>query len=382
MILRTNIGIPSVRKSMPNLSNEQGNPSEFHASIPQFPSRVAVSSTLILHGELLCKTCTVPQLILVLNRCTFEKVSSYRLLDRMKGLVFNIQRFSVHDGPGIRTTVFLKGCPLRCKWCHNPESLSTDPELMLRNDRCIRCGDCATLCKNNAIERVDGGFATQREVCIDCGECIEVCDADARALIGKEMTTEEVIAEIEKDVVFYDQSGGGASFSGGEPLLQHEFLISLLERCKRKNIHTVVDTAGLTTSTILDAVSAHVDLFLFDLKTTDDAMHRKFTGVSNIQILSNLRRLADQQKKVIVRIPLIPGVNDARNDIKRAGEFVGGLGNVSEIHLLPYHPAGTEKYVRLGKEYEMGTIVPPSADDLSSYMKELRQYVSSVSIGG
>src|SRR3989339_617254 len=140
------------------------------------------------------------------------------------GLVFNIQRFSVHDGPGIRTTVFLKGCPLRCKWCHNPESISPDPELVLRTDRCIRCGDCYALCKNHAVKGVDGAFETLREVCIDCGECVEICNAEARGLAGKEMTTEEVLAEIEKDVVFYDRSGGGASFSGGEPLLQHEFL--------------------------------------------------------------------------------------------------------------------------------------------------------------
>lgn len=300
----------------------------------------------------------------------------------MKGLVFNIQRFSVHDGPGIRTTVFLKGCPLRCKWCHNPESISPDPDLVLRSDRCIRCGDCYGLCKNHAVKPVDGGFETLREACVDCGECVEICSAEARGLAGKEMTTEEVLSEIEKDVVFYDQSGGGASFSGGEPLLQHEFLVSLLKGCKRRNIHTVVDTAGLTTTAILDEVSAFVDLFLYDLKTLDDAKHREFTGVSNVQILSNLRRLSDLRKQVIVRLPLIPGVNDTFEDIRRAGEFVAQLGNVREIHLLPYHPTGTEKYVRLGKDYEMEGTIPPSADDLSLYVEELRQYVAEVSIGG
>jgi pyruvate formate lyase activating enzyme len=300
----------------------------------------------------------------------------------MKGLVFNIQRFSVHDGPGIRTTVFLKGCPLRCKWCHNPESISAEPELILRKDRCIRCGDCYAFCKNHAVQHVDDGFETLRDVCIDCGECVEICSAEARGLAGKEMTTEEVIAEIEKDIVFYDQSGGGASFSGGEPLLQHDFLVSLLVACKRKNIHTVVDTAGVTTSAIIEKVSAHVDLFLFDLKTLDDERHKEFAGASNVQILNNLRRLSELKKQVVVRIPVIPGFNDTYDNVRGIGAFVAELGNVREIHLLPYHPTGTEKYVRLGKEYQMESTVPPSADDLSLYVKALRQYVPDVSIGG
>jgi pyruvate formate lyase activating enzyme len=300
----------------------------------------------------------------------------------MKGLVFNIQRFSVNDGPGIRTTVFLKGCPLHCKWCHNPESISPDRELLLRADRCIRCGDCYSLCKNHAVHRVDGGFSTTREVCIECGECVEVCHSEAREIAGKELTVEDVLEEIEKDIVFYDQSGGGASFSGGEPLMQHEFLTALLHECKKKNIHTVVDTTGLTSQQIFERVSEFVDLFLFDLKTLDDTKHVEFTGVSNVQILANLKYLADRKKDVIVRIPLIPGVNDDPAEIRASGSFVSSLGNVREIHLLPYHTTGLEKYRRLGKEYEMHDMIPPSADDMSMIVKELRNYVSSVCIGG
>ena len=300
----------------------------------------------------------------------------------MKGLVFNIQRFSVNDGPGIRTTVFLKGCPLRCKWCHNPESISPDQQLVLREDRCVRCGDCFALCKNHAVQRVDGGFTTVRDVCVECGECSEVCNADARQIAGKAMTESEVMGEIEKDVIFYEHSGGGASFSGGEPLLQHEFLCSLLEACKKKGIHTVVDTTGMTSPEILERVSAFVDLFLFDLKMLDDAKHREFTGVSNSMILSNLRRLAEMKKQVIVRIPIIPGVNDDPREIRESGAFIASLGNVAEIHLLPYHTIGVEKYHRLGEEYEMQQTVPPSADDLSTIVKELLNYVPSVSIGG
>ena len=300
----------------------------------------------------------------------------------MTGLVFNVQRFSVNDGPGIRTTVFLKGCPLHCKWCHNPESISSDQQLLLRDDRCIRCGDCFALCNNHAVLRMDGGFVTIRDACMECGDCIEVCNSEAREIAGKEVTVEEVLREIEKDIVFYDQSGGGASFSGGEPLLQHEFLMAVLKECKAKNIHTVVDTTGLTSPQILERVSEFVDLFLFDLKTLNNEKHIEFTGVSNVQILENLRRLADLRKNVIVRMPVIPGVNDDPAEIRAAGSFVSSLGNVREIHLLPYHTTGLEKYRRLGMEYQMQETIPPSADDLSVIAKELRNYVSSVCIGG
>ena len=300
----------------------------------------------------------------------------------MKGLVFNIQRFSVNDGPGIRTTVFLKGCPLHCKWCHNPESIAPVKELILRDDRCVRCGDCFALCKNGAIRKVNGSFSTIRDACVECGECIEVCSAEAREITGKEMDISEVMKEIEKDVIFYEQSGGGASFSGGEPLLQHEFLLSLLEACKGKGIHTVVDTTGFTSPGILQTISPFVDLFLYDLKAMDERKHAEYVGVTNSLILSNLKRLSAWGKKVVVRMPIIPGVNDAPADIQQAGAFVASLGNVDEIHLLPYHLTGVEKYRRVGTEYEMPQAVPPSADDMSAIVKELRRYVSSVSIGG
>jgi pyruvate formate lyase activating enzyme len=301
----------------------------------------------------------------------------------MKGLVFNIQRFSVNDGPGIRTTVFLKGCPLHCKWCHNPESISSNRQLILREDRCIRCGDCFALCKNHAVKRrEDGGFSTMRDVCIECGDCVEVCNAEAREIAGKEMTVSEVLAEVDRDVIFYEHSGGGVTFSGGEPLLQHEFLCSALEACKLKKIHTVVDTTGLTPPDVLDRIARFVDLFLFDLKTLDDAKHRQFTGVSNAQILRNLKWLSEQNRNVIVRIPVIPGFNDDPADVQASGAFVASLGNVGEIHLLPYHTTGIEKYRRLGMEYQMHDAVPLSVDDMSDIVKSLRTYVPHVSIGG
>ncbi|HTY38377.1 MAG TPA: glycyl-radical enzyme activating protein [Bacteroidota bacterium] len=300
----------------------------------------------------------------------------------MKGRILNIQRFSVNDGPGIRTTVFLKGCPLHCKWCHNPESIAAESELVLRSDRCVRCGDCFELCKNKAIQRVDGGFTTSRQTCMTCGDCVDVCSAEAREIAGKEMDQDEVLGEIEKDVIFYEQSGGGASFSGGEPLLQHEFLMAVLELCKKKGIHTVVDTTGFTSPEILRDISRCVDLFLYDLKMLDDKKHREYVGVTNSLVISNLRRLAEWKKKIIVRMPIIPGINDSIADVQQAGEFVASLRAIDEIHLLPYHMSGVEKYSRLGKEYELSELRPPSADDMSMIVKELRRYVPSVSIGG
>lgn len=300
----------------------------------------------------------------------------------MTGTIFNIQRFSVNDGPGIRTTVFLKGCPLHCTWCHNPESISPEKELMLHEDRCIRCGDCVAVCEQHAVLPDDGGFVTDREKCIQCGRCLDVCYAEARVLMGKEVTVDEVMTEIVKDTAFFDQSSGGVTFSGGEPLLQHQFLTLLLEACRRKSIHTAVDTSGYIPADILRDVSRYVDLFLYDVKTLDDAVHQKFTGVSNRRILENLRLLVDWGKNIIVRVPIIPGINDNLEELRRIGVFVGSLKNIQEIHLLPYHRSGTEKYRRLGGEYTLGEVQQPSAEKLAMIATELRQFVPRVIVGG
>ncbi len=300
----------------------------------------------------------------------------------MKGLIFHIQRFSVNDGPGIRTTVFLKGCPLRCMWFHNPESISRHKQLLLRADRCIRCGDCVALCKNEAIVPRNGSFVTVRDSCLACGTCIDVCNAEAREIVGREMSTEEVMAEIAKDRPFYDQSGGGVTFSGGEPLFQHEFLLTLLRACKEQRIHTAVDTTGFTLSEILERISPFVDLFLYDVKSLDDARHRDFTGVSNQIILENLRQLTARGKRVVVRVPLVPGFNDDADSVERLGTFVRGLGNVSEVHVLPYHTTGTEKYSRLGMDYEFPGDVVSSPAHVQDVILHLSQFVDTVIAGG
>jgi len=298
----------------------------------------------------------------------------------MKGSIFHIQRFSVNDGPGIRTTVFLKGCPMRCPWCHNPESILPGKQLLLREDRCIRCGDCSRACPNGAISNVEGILVTDRDRCRVCGTCLESCFAEAREIVGRETTVDEVLLEAEKDRVFYDQSGGGVTFSGGEPLFQHEFLLALLQAARQKEIHTAVDTTGYTSPEILEGISPFVDLFLYDLKTLDDERHREYTGVSNRLILENLGRLIRRGNHVIARVPLLPGVNDDETSIRDIGRFVKNLGAVSEIHLLPYHTTGSEKYRRLGMKYGFSGV--PSPDRARAVENELRSYVDVVSSGG
>jgi pyruvate formate lyase activating enzyme len=300
----------------------------------------------------------------------------------MTGSVFNIQRFSVHDGPGIRTTVFLKGCPFHCPWCHNPESISTEREIALRADRCIRCGDCMTVCKNNAVYHENGSYAIHRELCKKCGACVEVCVSNARAVIGNEMTTDEVMKEIRKDGTFYRQSGGGVTFSGGEPLLQHAFLLTLLQACQQEGIHTTVDTTGCTSAPVLKSIVEYVDLFLYDLKIVNDEKHRILTGVSNQLLLGNLQLLAEMNKKVIVRMPLLPGLNDDEENVRSLGDFVCSLTSISEINILPYHRSGVEKYQRIGSEYQMESLAIPDQDMLQSVARTLHQYVPRVTIGG
>jgi len=299
------------------------------------------------------------------------------------GIVFDIKKFSIHDGPGIRTTVFLKGCPLHCPWCHNPESQDPRPEMMLRDQRCIRCGACLEECPQGAIAwNGQGVVVTDRARCVRCGVCAETCVAEARQTIGREMSVAQVMAEIERDLSFYDESGGGVTFSGGEPLLQRDFLLALLQRCRAQEIHTVVDTSGFAAWETLDRVRAYTDLFLYDLKLLDEAQHRQFTGVSNRLILDNLQALAERGHTIFLRVAIIPGLNDSEAHLRQIGELAAGLPAVREISILPYHQTAVDKYHRLYKAYSIPDIRPPSEERLASLARLLGEFGLPVKVGG
>ena len=296
------------------------------------------------------------------------------------GLIFSIERFAVHDGPGIRVAVFFKGCPLRCAWCHSPESQSTKPELLIKADRCLVCGTCVPACPNHAISEGDGEYDTSRERCRACGTCVDACPSGARTIAGQWITVPELLEEIEKDRVFIDRSSGGVTFSGGEPLLQPDFLGEAIHACRTAGIHTAVETAGFGTTHALDAAAA-ADLVLFDLKIFDEERHRQFTGVSNRIILENFVRLTSRHRAVRVRIPVIPGINDDAGNLDAIGSFASVYG-VTELDLLPYHSAGEAKYERLGRPYALAGIPPPPPDVLRSAARRLEATGLAVRIGG
>lgn len=296
------------------------------------------------------------------------------------GLVFNIMRFSLHDGPGIRTTVFLKGCPLRCWWCHNPESQSPEPQLVYFDETCLRCGDCVRACPNGAL-RLDQQVIRDLELCQRCGECVDACAIGARQMAGRWMSVPDVLAEVLKDQAFYDESKGGITVSGGEPLMQAPFLEALLAACRARRIGTVLDTCGFAETGEIRRISQFTDLFLYDLKLMDPEKHRRFTGVRNDLILQNLKMLAEGGSAVIVRVPIIPGVNDDRDNIEAISSFLSHL-EFRRIDLLPYQKIGTAKYHRLQLSYRMEGVVPPTVEHMETIASRLREDGFRVRIGG
>jgi len=267
----------------------------------------------------------------------------------MKGMVFDIKKFAIHDGPGIRTTVFLKGCPLHCLWCHNPESQEQKPELSFMPDKCIGCGWCFKACPVGAHRMENGVHILDRSKCIRCGKCAEQCYAGACTLIGKEMTGEDVLAEVLKDKPFYETSHGGMTISGGEPMQQFEFTRELLHAAKQAGLHNCLDTCGFAPLEHYRTLLPDVDLFLYDLKETDPARHEQYTGVPLQPILDNLKALDADGAQISLRCPIIPGLNDRADHFRAIAAAAAALKHVVEINLMPYHPLGESKLPRLGK---------------------------------
>lgn len=299
---------------------------------------------------------------------------------RMSGIVFNVMHYALHDGPGIRTVVFLKGCPLACRWCHNPESQAPRPELMITAERCTGCGDCLTACPTGAAVLV-GGVPGATDACTACGRCEGVCLAGARTIAGRTMTVAEVMRELVRDRVFFEESGGGVTFSGGEPFMQPAFLRSLLEACQDEGISTAVETCGMADLAALLAVADKVDLFLYDVKLMDQARHGEATGVENETILANLAALATVHAHVIIRFPVIPGVNDDSENVGLMVAMMHRLG-LRGIDLLPYHRIGTDKYRRLGRPYELVELQPPSAEGMENIRRAFADAGIEASVGG
>lgn len=286
-----------------------------------------------------------------------------------KGLILNVQHYSLHDGPGIRTTVFVKGCPLHCLWCANPESIKTIPQIGFHKQKCIRDYLCLKACPYDAVRiSEESGFpvfdSRACDACID-HPCIEVCNRTAIELRGKYMSPAELWREVAKDRLFYRNSGGGVTLSGGEPTMQPEFTLQFFTICQEKGVHTALDTCGFVRWEVLTKILEHTDLILYDLKHLNAVRHKELTGVSNEIILANANKIASEGKvPIMLRMPIIPGYNDAAEDIEKTAAFAKKIG-AKEITLLPYHQFGTGKYEVIGKKYLLEAVTPPSADSLN-----------------
>lgn len=287
------------------------------------------------------------------------------------GLIFDIQKFCIHDGPGIRTTVFLKGCPLNCAWCHNPESKQLKSELLYTARICVSCGACVDACPEHAHGIENAAHTVDFSLCRACGRCTEVCPTGALALTGKEMTAEAVMEEVLRDRAFYEASGGGLTLSGGELFSQFDFALSLLTLAKEHGLHTCAETCGFAEAEKLRRLAPLVDLFLYDWKCTDPALHRQYTGADNQRILENLRVLNEIGASVVLRCPIIPDVNDNEGHFSGIAELASCLDCVTAVEIEPYHALGTDKAGRLGKEAPRFPV--PTPTQIQEWLAEIQR---------
>jgi pyruvate formate lyase activating enzyme len=299
------------------------------------------------------------------------------------GIILNIQKFSIHDGPGIRTTVFMKGCPLQCRWCSNAESINPEPELGIIRSHCNNCRKCLEVCPEGAISFDDSDcIQFNRNLCTACGECVTICSPGALTVYGKQVNIDYILKEVEKDRLFYEGSSGGITVSGGEPLHQADFIATLMQRCREAGIGTCLDTCGYVSTDKLKAVLAFTDHVLYDIKHMDSYCHQQFIGVANELILNNATVVAESGIPILYRIPLIKDVNDTTHNITATAKFVKALGNGAAVELLPYHRLGIGKYKTLDKTYPGEGFQAPSSKEIEELREIFEEYSIPCSVGG
>jgi len=307
-------------------------------------------------------------------------------IGNITGKVFDIKRFSLHDGPGIRVSVHLKGCGLSCIWCHNPEGISKKPLLMLRPDFCIACGSCLKACTNGALSEYEGSIVTNRKICAGCGACAALCPANAREICGQDMSAADVVKAVLADEAFFHSGDpakrGGVTLSGGEPLEQPEFSFALLELLGQKGIHRVIDTSGHVLEDVICRAADNCELFLYDIKHMDSVKHREYTGAGNERILSNLKKLSQRGSRIQIRIPFIPGLNTDDENINATAELAAALDGISGVNILPYHKFAEDKHKRWGFNYRLPDMREPSREELQHAQEIFAKKGLAAVIGG